>query len=306
VGSLLAHASAKEAASPDGATTLVPAEKQRVPSISDHRMLRCVGRGAYGEVWLARDVIGTFHAVKLIYRSSFNSEVPFEREFKGMQKYTPISRNHPGWVHVLHVGRNDAEGYFYYVMEAADDETSGQEIDPDTYQPRTLARELQKRGRLPIEECLELGIALAEALDYLHGQLLVHRDIKPSNVIFVHGVPKFTDVGLVTEVRNRDHSVSFLGTEGYIAPEGPGTAAADIYSLGKLLYEVSTGRDRMAFPAPASTLDEADGADGLQRLTDIIRKVCAEQAGQRYHSAAELREELVRLQRSRTNSPGPA
>jgi CHASE2 domain-containing sensor protein len=262
------------------------------PKVSDHALLRCVGRGAYGEVWLARDLIGTFHAVKLIYRNAFESDAPFEREFRGMQKYTPISRGHPGWVHVLHVGRNEAEGYFYYVMEAADDENTGQEIQPENYQPRNLQREIQRRRRIPVAECVEIGIALADALDYLHGQLLVHRDIKPSNVIYVQGAPKFTDVGLVTEVRNRDRDVSQLGTLGYMAPEGPGTAVADVYSLGKLLYEISTGRDRHAYPELASDTAPQTTAGDLARLSQIIARACENDPARRYQSAAELRDDL--------------
>lgn len=266
-------------------------------SVPDHTLLRCIGRGAYGEVWLARDAIGSFHAVKLVFRKSFTSDTPFEREFSGMQKYTPISRNHPGWVHVLHVGRNEAQGCFYYVMEAGDDEVTGQEINPDAYHPRSLATEIQSRRRLPTKECLEIGISLADALDYLHGQLLVHRDIKPSNVIFVHGQPKFTDVGLVTEVRNRDRNPSLLGTEGYMAPEGPGTAAADIYSLGKLLYEASTGRDRLAFPELPESMAEGAEPELQHALIAIIRKACERDPALRHSSAAELRDELISLQR---------
>ena len=279
----------------------LPLAERTIPSgmaIPDHTMLRCIGRGAYGEVWLARDAIGSFHAVKLIYRKSFSSDAPFEREFRGMQKYTPISRNHPGWVHVLHVGRNDVQGCFYYIMEAGDDETTGQEINPDTYQPRSLATEIHKRRRLPPHECLEIGIALADALDYLHGQLLVHRDIKPSNVIFVHGQPKFTDVGLVTEVSNRDRNASLLGTEGYMAPEGPGTAVADLYSLGKLLYEASTGRDRMAFPEVPESMVEGGHPELQRRLNLIIVKACEKEPQMRQPSAAEMRDELIKLQRS--------
>src|SRR6185503_4629061 len=90
------------------------------PSIPDHTLRRAIGRGAYGEVWLARNVMGTPRAVKVIQRSKFESERPYEREFAGIQGYEPVSRSTAGLVHVLHVGRNDAEGYFYYVMELAD------------------------------------------------------------------------------------------------------------------------------------------------------------------------------------------
>src|SRR5262245_9780955 len=90
------------------------------PLIPDHTLLRPIGRGAYGEVWLARNVMGVFRAVKLIWRRQFEGERPYDREFAGIQRYEPVSRSSSGLVHVLHVGRNDAEGYFYYVMELAD------------------------------------------------------------------------------------------------------------------------------------------------------------------------------------------
>src|SRR2546422_791708 len=63
------------------------------PPIPDHSLVRSIGKGAYGEVWLAKDVIGTYHAVKVIYRKSFKDAGPFEREFRGIQKFTPISRS---------------------------------------------------------------------------------------------------------------------------------------------------------------------------------------------------------------------
>src|SRR5438552_9350768 len=89
--------------------------------IPDHELLRCIGRGSYGEVWLGRNVMGTYRAIKVVYRNSFHEERPFEREFAGIKKFEPISRTHPGFVSILHIGRNDSAGYFYYIMELADD-----------------------------------------------------------------------------------------------------------------------------------------------------------------------------------------
>src|SRR5438552_13335773 len=91
------------------------------PQIPDHELLRPIGGGSYGEVWLARNVMGTYRAVKVVYRDTFDSARPFEREFSGIQKFEPVSRLHDGLVDILQVGRNDAAGYFYYVMELADD-----------------------------------------------------------------------------------------------------------------------------------------------------------------------------------------
>ena len=90
------------------------------PGILDHELVRCIGRGSYGEVWLARNVMGPWRAVKIVYRRSFDHDRPFERELEGIRRFEPISRSHPSQLNVLHVGRNDAAGCFYYVMELAD------------------------------------------------------------------------------------------------------------------------------------------------------------------------------------------
>ena len=89
------------------------------PPVPDHTLLRRIGRGAYGEVWLARNALGTLRAVKVVFRARFQEDRPYEREFHGILKYEPISRTHEGLVQVLHVGRG--EGCFYYVMELADE-----------------------------------------------------------------------------------------------------------------------------------------------------------------------------------------
>src|SRR2546422_380998 len=94
---------------------------RRPPKISDHEMLRRIGKGSYGEVWLARNVMGTYRAVKVVYRNHFSADRPYEREFGGIKRFEPISRSHPSQVDILHVARDDGDGCFYYVMELADD-----------------------------------------------------------------------------------------------------------------------------------------------------------------------------------------
>lgn len=262
------------------------------PIVPDHDLVRKVGRGSYGEVWLARNVMGSFRAVKVVYRASFDSERPYERELSGLQKFEPVSRTHPGLVSILHIGRNVADGYFYCVMEVADDSARGQAIEPETYQPRTLAGEAGKRGRLPLAECLDLGLALAAALGQLHSQGLVHRDVKPSNIIFVNGLPKLADIGLVTQIGSK---ATLVGTEGYLAPEGPGSAGADLYSLGRVLYEISLGQSQEQFPELPTRLRDLPDAAGLMSLNAVVLKACDPQPGKRFRSAAELRTALTEL-----------
>ena len=265
------------------------------PSIPDHHLLRRIGKGAYGEVWLARNAIGIFHAVKIVYRRAFGDDKPFEREFNGLRRFMPISRKHSGFVHILHVGRNDEAGYIYYVMELADDETSGQNISPQKYSPKNLATELRHRKRLPLNDCLQLGLDLTAALNFLHEQRLIHRDIKPANIVFVNGVPKLADIGLVTDAAPEPGNVTYLGTKGYIPPEGPGTPAGDLYGVGKVLYEASLGFDVSRFPELPTELVR-DGSDsGLLRLNAIIIRACENEPNKRYASAVELQKDLFKL-----------
>ena len=126
------------------------------PRVPDHELLRRIGRGSYGEVWLARSALGTPRAVKAVYRAAFDSARPYEREFGGIQRFEPVSRSHDGLVDILQVGRNDEVGCFYYVMELADPVEPP--LDPGSYQPRTLAAELKRSGRIPVAEGLPIFV----------------------------------------------------------------------------------------------------------------------------------------------------
>ena len=264
-------------------------------AIPDHSLLRPIGRGAYGEVWLARNVMGTLRAVKIIWRRQFDSVRPFERELAGIRRYEPVSRASGGLVHVLHVGKNDTEEYFYYVMELADDASAleGGGGISDSYQPRTLRSDLKRRGRLPTADCLRVAIEVGSGLGQLHRYGLVHRDVKPGNIIFVNHRAKLADIGLVTA---EGEGRTFVGTEGYIPPEGPGSVAADLYALGVALYEASTGFSPDRLPDVSSEwLAERAGDEALE-LHEVILKACEGQRERRYADVESLQADLALLQ----------
>jgi serine/threonine protein kinase/WD40 repeat protein len=283
-------------------------DMQRViPVIPDHGLIEVIGSGAYGEVWLGRTVLGTARAIKVIRRSSFESDQPFNREFEGVRRYEPISRTCPSLVPILQVGCDAGSGFFYSVMELADpvgSRAEGGSDDPaqsvapggSAYQARTLRTDLITRGRLQIAECVEVGLAMADALEALHRAGLVHRDIKPSNIIFLRGRACLADVGLVSEAREGS---SCVGTAGYIAPEGPGLPAADLYSLGMVLYEIATGRRLADYP---STPDEwiQPGHAVQWEFQEIILRLGARDPSRRHRDASELREELLLLRGGRS------
>jgi hypothetical protein len=263
-------------------------------SILGCEILRTIGRGAYGEVFLARDLTGLYRAVKVISRESFDDDRPYEREFEGLQKFEAISRSDESQVQILQVGRREEPKQFFYIMELADDQDTGRNINPDNYTPKTLRSELKRQGRLPASTSITIGLALTRALARLHGAGLIHRDIKPANIIFVENQPKLADIGLVT---NANISVSHVGTDGFIPPEGPTSVQSDIYSLGKVLYECCTGRDRMNFPELPTNLYEIADRTELMELNAVITKACAREPSSRYESASEMAKDLGYIQR---------
>ncbi len=262
-----------------------------LPEIADHELIRPIGKGSYGDVWLARSVTGGYRAVKVVCREAFEVDRTFEREFEGIRAYEPVSGSHEGLVNILHVGRNEEEEIYYYVMELADDVERGREIDPETYRPHTLGYDLKDGARLSPSRCADIGIQLTGALSHLHTNGLAHRDIKPSNIIFVNGKPQLADVGLVAQSGRR----SFVGTEGYVPPEGPGSARGDLYGLGKILYELATGKDRLEFPMLPDDL----GTPGVRRqvmaLNDVFCRACAPEKRKRYPTADVMGMDLARV-----------
>ncbi|NNM28863.1 MAG: protein kinase, partial [Akkermansiaceae bacterium] len=276
----------------------MPTKVRPEPTIPDHEVLRKIGGGAYGEVWLARGVTGAMRAAKVVWHDDFEDERGFEREFEGILKYEPISRDHPGLVHILHVGRGDAgEPFYYYVMELGDDVAMGREINPVEYEPRTLRSDMKSAAKQPLDTdfCIETGRRLAEALEHLHSNGLAHRDVKPSNVIFVDGKAKLADIGLVA-LRGQQ---TFVGTEGFVPPEGPGSAQADVYSLGKVLYEMATGMDRLDFPElPDELPTDHNELKRWRALNGAICDVCEPKISRRkIKTAGDLAMELGRLER---------
>jgi eukaryotic-like serine/threonine-protein kinase len=266
-----------------------------LPVVPDHELLCLIGRGSSGQVWLARNRLGTCRAVKIVPERQSRQGCA-AKEFNGILKFEPVSRLHDGLVDILQVGRNEAAGYFYYVMELADDVACGQNIVPETYLPRTLAQDRARLKRLPVAECVRIGAAIASALGFLHQNGLIHRDIKPDNIIFVNGAPKLADIGLVTEAAGVQ---SQTGTQGFIPPEGSGTIRADIYSLGKVLYEISTGLDRNDYPVLPELPGNSAEDEALLLLNAIILKACRAKPWERYQTAEEMMLALLNFQFNR-------
>lgn len=242
---------------------------------------------------MARSTTGTLRAVKIVRRAFFDTARPYEREFAGLLHFEPLSRRHESLVDILQVGRSPDNEYFYCVMELADDARSpapGCDSSASSFEPLTLDTLIRQHGgRLTVPASTAIARKVAEGLHFLHEARLAHGDVKPSNIIFVGSEPKLADVGLVART---DSTRSCVETRGYVPPEGPGSPQADIYSLGKCLYEMAMGQDRQAFPSPPAQLAEMSDRVDLLELNDVITKACEPEVGERYRTAGLMADDL--------------
>lgn len=274
---------------PDQTVVLPPQEE--LPMTPGYELFPApFGQGAYGKVWLARKPGGPWEALKVVYRAKFENSDPFDREFKGVSRYCQLSEQHPGLLRVNFVSER-MDGFFYYVMELGDAVDETWQSNPSLYKPKDLVnlRAHLPGNRLPTLECVELGIKLCQALEFLHRNGLAHRDIKPQNILFVNNEPKLADVGLIAEFRPDDER-TLVGTPGYMppAPEIPGTPAADIYALGIVLYVLSSGGSAALFPEISSTLVASRSHEEFSALNSVIIKACHPDLAVRYSSATEM------------------
>lgn len=262
-------------------------------------LIRKVGQGSYGSVWLALDTFYRWVAVKIVHRQP-GCERLFDREFSGLDLYDRMV-HHEGLVRVFKPARNEAEGFFYYAMEVADDACTGHApVQPTrgnvdaalsiaaAYEPLTLGSLLRRRGRLPTKQVFLWAESLATALQHLHQQRAIHRDIKPSNILVVRGLPRLADIGLLVE--SDDVTRTIAGTPGYVPIQGGGECSGDIYALGLVIYEMSTGRKLHEFPDEAADLGQLppEEADALNELQSVYDYAASKVASKRPTNAAEL------------------
>jgi serine/threonine protein kinase len=202
--------------------------------------------------------------------------------------------SHPNIVQVFDVGEED--GRPFIVMECVEG--------------ATLADEVKERGRLEPAEVVDLALQICGGLEHAHAAGLVHRDIKPQNLLLrADGAVKIADFGIAraAETTKLTQIGSVLGTAAYLSPEQAlgeeVTAAADIYSLGCVLYELLTGRTPYLFETlpelvvkhreePIAPLREVR-PDVPERLEAAVMHALARNPDYRPESAAALAEELA-------------
>jgi tetratricopeptide (TPR) repeat protein/predicted Ser/Thr protein kinase len=205
-----------------------------LPAVPGYEMLRELGRGGMGVVYLARQAgLHRLVALKMILAGGHAGEaarVRFRTEAEAVARL-----QHPHIVTVHEVGEH--QGLPYLCLEYVEGGSLARRFDGTP---------------LPARPAAQLVEALARAADYAHRRGVVHRDLKPANVLLAaDGTPKITDFGLaklLDEAAGPTGTGDVMGTPSYMAPEQTGQqgqpigAATDVYALGAILYELLTGR----------------------------------------------------------------
>jgi eukaryotic-like serine/threonine-protein kinase len=211
----------------------MPSDTNQPVAIGNYDLLQKIAEGGMGAVFKGQhQVTGEIVAVKIVPANLASNQVllkRFEQEFRAAR-----SLDHPNLVKAIEFG---AEGKTpFLVMEFVDGETLGQRID--------------RVGKLPENEAIDVVAQIAQGLYKAHIQGLVHRDVKPDNILITpDGIAKLTDLGLVKEVEtdlNLTRTGRGLGTPHFMAPEQfrnakNANARCDVYSLAATLYMAITG-----------------------------------------------------------------
>ena len=203
----------------------------------DYTVVRLLGRGGMGSVYLLSNAEGAEVAAKILDPASAGDHESRRRFLREAE--LALGVKHPNLVEVYDVGEDPDTGLCYILMEYV----SG----------GSLADFLKENGALPIEDAVAVVEAMAGVLELARQKGIVHRDIKPANIMFdAEGTPKLADLGIArgglagTEMTTVTQTGMMIGTPAYMAPEQMLDAhnvdtRADIYSLGVVFYEMLTG-----------------------------------------------------------------
>ncbi|MCP5538110.1 MAG: protein kinase [Akkermansiaceae bacterium] len=268
--------------------------------ITNHDLIRAIGEGGFGEVWLARTVTGKLRAVKVVRREQFEQnegadadvEHLFQLEFEGVKKFEDVALNHHSLIHIYTVGRGDGGDMFYYVMPLADNAATCRpcrEMDIQTFEPLTLDDMIHREGAMPVAQALDFLKGISSGVAAMHEAGLVHRDISSSNILIIDGRPVVADPGLTSFDTEELPAVS----RGFSPPEGHSSTASDVYSLGKVFYQMVSGMH----PADQyPQLPEAIYQDPrFAEVVDLLDRCCDPQPEARLVDATELLAFLKRM-----------
>jgi tetratricopeptide (TPR) repeat protein len=278
-------------------------------TLSHYRIISQLGHGGMGVVYEAEDTrLGRHVAVKLLPAEACCDPQAMDRFLREARIVSSLSHPH---ICTLHdIGEQDDQQFM--VMELLEGESLKQRIS---------------RGPLTMEEVLDLGSQIADALDAAHSHGVVHRDIKPANLFVTHrglakvldfGVAKLAETGVDRPDVERTLAASAvttvgsaIGTVAYMSPEQARGQEidhrSDLFSFGEVLYEMATGTPAFSGATPAVIFEgiltqqplppSRLNANVPPEFDRIVAKALEKDRETRYQSAAELRADLKRLKR---------
>lgn len=273
-----------------------PSPAASPPHIPGFDLIRPIGQGGFGQVWLAANqATGQQRAVKLIpLRAQRN---PAGREITSLVRLEKnLLHRHESLLTIHHVGKTD--DHLFYVMDLADD-LSGGCSPAEEYRPATLDAYLE-RGPLETDLCFRSAKELLDGLASLHAAGMVHRDVKPANCLFVGGSLKLADFGLLAEAGPQ---ISRLGTQTYMPPDGRMDARADVYAAGLVIYEMVSGLPAERFPQLAARAKKIAAEPKLTALVQLALRACSAEPAARFRDAREMREDLLARRRDAQAQP---
>jgi eukaryotic-like serine/threonine-protein kinase len=257
-------------------------------SIGRFAIVRTLGRGAQGSVYLAHDP----HLERQVAIKSIGAGATADNIRRLLQEARVVSRfSHPNIV-TLH-DAIEHDGGHYLVLEYVDGVT--------------LAQLLRREKRLDKSRAIKIANQIADGLTYAHGKQVIHRDIKPANIMIAAGdVARIMDFGIAATVGDADSAATLHGTPRYMAPErlhhNAASEGADIFSLGMVLYEMLTGRPAVTgenvhevmhkianepFQPPSRVNPEID-----EQLDHLVLRALLKNDSERYASADAMKQAL--------------
>jgi serine/threonine protein kinase len=283
------------------------ADSEELSVIGDYRLLRRLGEGGMGAVYLGyNEKADRRVAIKVLPTQQAAIQSAVDRFYREAKSGALL--NHPNIVRIIDRGQDGPTYKHYLVLEYVDG-PSAQAL-------------LERFGRLSVGDAVHIVLDIAKALEHAHSRNVVHRDIKPANILLTQsGLAKLADLGLAKRTDETSHLTAArqgFGTPYYMPYEQAMNAKyadgrSDIYALGATLYHLVTGD--VPFPgvnhleivdkknagtfAPARSLnDEVPFA-----LDDILEKMLARDPRDRYQTASEL---IIDLERSGLSAQVPS
>ncbi len=255
--------------------------------IPDYQRVVLCGEGAYGSVWVVRDRVGVYRALKTIDLERIGRISARCREREALEAYCKRVRRAAYLITIYHVGQ--VGQMLYYTMDLADDvrfpAAMIHDDFPRNYQPLLLSTIIEA-GRLRPDIALELGRRMLRGLAALHDAELVHRDIKPTNIVFVNRQPRLADIGMVSIGCEGERPV---GTPKYMTPDGAADRSADTFAMGMVL------REMLDVQASAQLSASGDAPRSVrwdwERVTRVLARATSPRAEVRYAHAAAMLEE---------------